>query len=244
MPKLLPASFLAVLALSLAACTNVSWGDGEAVEGSGTSSSRTVEVSGIRSVSLATPGTLVITQGAAPLVIEGDDNLIDRVQAEVRNGTLQIGTERGVSLRPRSDLRYTVGVDRLEGIEVAGSGRIEARGAQAETVTVEIAGSGGADVADIRAEAVRIRMAGSGGVTVAGQTTRLSVEVAGSGDVEASDLAADQAEVEIAGSGDVTLRAEKTLDAQIMGSGDVRYAGSPEVSRQVMGSGSVTRADG
>ena len=229
--------------MSLAACINVSWGDGEPVEGSGTVDTRTVDVSDVRTVRFATPGTLVIERGASPLEIEGDDNVIARVVAEVRgDGQLVIEAEDGYSLRPEAPLRYRVGVDGLEGIEVAGSGRVEARGAEADEFTVEIAGSGGADVSDVRADAVRVAVAGSGDVALAGRTGWLAVEIAGSGDIDAVELAADEAEVNIAGSGDVALRAEKTLDVSVAGSGDVRYYGSPEVSRSIMGSGDVMRA--
>ncbi|WP_420455350.1 head GIN domain-containing protein [Rubrivirga sp.] len=232
-----------VASLALAGCFNVSWGEGERVEGSGTSATRTVDVAGVRSVSLATPGTLVVTDGAVPLVIEGDDNLIDRIEAEVRDGELVVAAERGVSLRPQAPLRFTVGVDRLEGVRIAGSGRVEATRAQADALTLAIAGSGALDVSGVRADAVTVSVAGSGDVTVAGRAGRLAVEIAGSGDVDAVGLQADQAEVQIAGAGDVTLWAEKALDVEIMGAGDVRYAGSPEVTRSVMGAGEITRVE-
>ena len=233
---------LLVLAVLVAGCFNVSWGDGEPVDGDGTSGRRTVEADGVRRVHLGAPGTLVIERGAAPLVMGGDQNLLDQLLVDVDDGELSIETPSGASFRPQVPLVYRIGIDRLEGVAIAGSGRVEATGAEADAFALEMAGSGGAVVRDLRTARVSVEIAGSGDVTLAGQTGALTVEIAGSGDVDAADLDAETAEVDVAGAGDVVLRAAKTLDVSIMGAGDVRYYGSPEVSRQVMGAGDVSRA--
>ena len=237
--------FLATLVVSLAftaaGCFDVSWGDREPLEGSGTAGSRTVEADGVREVHLAAPGTLVLEPGGGPLVIEGDDNIVERLAVEVEGGELSIAQPRGVTLRPDRPLRYRVGVGRLESVEIAGTGRVEGTGLEADDLEVEIAGSGAVDLGDLQASEVSVSMAGSGDVRLSGKAARLEVEIAGAGDVDAAGLASDEAEVEIAGAGDVTLRAARSLDVQIMGAGDVRYFGSPSVSRRVMGAGDVSR---
>ena len=232
-----------VLVVLTAGCFNVSLDGGEPVDGSGTSGSRTVEADGVRGVRLAAPGTLVITRGAAPLVVEGDANLVERLEVEVDGESLSIGVPRGQSFRPDLPLRYRVGVERLSDLEIAGSGRVEASDVETDDLEIEVAGSGALQVTGLRAEEVEVRVAGSGDAELSGKAGRLEVEIAGSGDVDAAGLAVDDGAVSIAGSGDVTVRASETLDVQIMGSGDVRYYGSPEVSQSVMGSGDVARAD-
>ena len=214
----------AFLAVALVASGCFTWTSGDPVDGSGDRATRTVDVDGVRSVRLALPGELVVERGAAPLVIEGDDNLVGRVEAEVEDGALAVRAPEGVRLRPDRPFRFRVGVDRLEGLAIAGSG--------------------GARASDVAADVLEVSIAGSGDVTLDGRVGRLAVRIAGSGDVDAADLAADEAEVRISGSGDVELRAEKTLDVRISGSGDVRYHGSAEVSRRVSGSGDVERAGG
>ncbi|MEM1055612.1 MAG: head GIN domain-containing protein [Bacteroidota bacterium] len=236
-----PALTLSVFVL-LSGCFNVSWNGSERIEGSGTSASRTETADGVRAVELEAPGTLVVERGAADLVIEGDDNLIERLRVRTDGGTLKIETPDGESFRPDVPLRYRVGIDQLERVEIAGSGRVEAEGSEVETLDLEVAGPGEAEVSGVRAERVSVSIAGAGDVTISGQSDRLVVEVAGAGDVDAEDLAAAEAEVSIAGAGDVTLRADKSLDVEIVGSGDVRYYGSPNVSRSIAGSGDIERA--
>ncbi|WP_412069854.1 head GIN domain-containing protein [Rubrivirga sp. IMCC43871] len=235
-------TFLAALAIAaLAGCFNVGW-SGSTVEGSGVSGSRTVDVSGIDGVRLAVPGVLVVTPGAAPLRIEGDDNVVEALVVDVDGGVLTLRAPRGESFQTDLDLRMTVGADRLESLDIAGSGRIEADGVRSETVAVSIGGSGDVSMMGLEAASLEVSVAGSGGVVVGGTAERVSVDIAGSGDVDAGALAAADVEVAVAGSGDVTVRAAKSLDVSVMGSGDVRYYGSPEVSQSIMGSGDVVRA--
>ena len=232
-------ALVAPLALAaLAGCLGSEWG-GSAVEGSGVAGSRTVEVAGAEAVRLSVPGELTVTRGAAPLQIEGDDNLVERLEAEVGGTVLVVRAPRGESFRPERPLRMTVGIESLRGVEVAGSGSVVARGVRTDELAVSIGGSGDVRASGLEAGAVSVNIGGSGSVTLDGRADRLAVNVAGSGDVEAEGLAVSDAEVSIAGSGDVTVSPAARLDVSIMGSGDVRYAGSPEVTQSVMGSGDV-----
>jgi hypothetical protein len=215
----------------------------QTVEGSGVSAVRTERADGVRRVALGAPGTLVVEVGrASDLRIEGDDNLVERLVVERENGTLRIRTPRNTNFDPALPLRYHVGVAALEGVSVAGSGRVEADGGSGGTFEVEVAGSGDAVVSGVRADAVALSRAGSGDAAVGGATGAVSVDIAGSGNADAGRLAARSATVSIAGSGDVTLRVSDRLDVEIAGSGDVRYYGDPEVHRAVAGSGDVERA--
>ena len=237
-------SVLAVALASLVAgCFNVGW-SGPALEGSGVAGSRTVDVDPFEGVALGVPGVLTVTSGAAPLRVEGDDNLVEALVAEVEDGVLRLRAPRGESFRPELDFRMTVGADRLASVAVSGTGRVEADRAAADRVEVSVGGSGEADLAGIDAQAVGVSVAGSGEVVLGGRAESLEVEVAGSGDVDAAALDAGDAAVSVAGSGDVTVRASKALSVSVAGSGDVRYYGSPEVSTSIAGSGDVVRLDG
>ena len=215
----------------------------QTVEGSGVRGTRTESARGVEHVALAAPGTLVVEVGrAGDLQIEGDDNLVERLVVERAGGRLTIRTPRNTNFRPDLPLRYRLHVASLDGVSLAGSGRIEAAGIEADDFEVEVAGSGTVVLGGLRASAVEVDIAGAGNAVLDGTADAVEVSIAGSGDAEAGDLAARRATVSIAGSGDVTLRASDRLDVSIAGSGDVRYYGSPRVDRSVMGSGDVERA--
>jgi hypothetical protein len=216
---------------------------GQTVEGSGVRGTRAEPARGITRVSLGAPGTLVVEVGReGDLQIEGDANLVERLVVEREGDALVIRTPRRANFRPDLPLRYRLRVASLEGVSVAGSGRIEAAGVSAAAFDVSVAGSGEAVIGRLDARTVTVSVAGSGDAVLGGTADDIEVSIAGSGNAEAGDLAARRADVSIAGSGDATVHARDRLDVSIVGSGDVRYRGNPTVNRSVMGSGDVARA--
>ncbi len=241
---LLVLSAIPLLAVGWAGCVEVNMGPSETVEGSGEAATRTHDADGVRYVSFAVPGELVITVGGKPgLRVEGDANLLDRLDIDVNGDELDIKPERGVRLRPNLPLRFALTVETLEGLDVAGSGEVRADGAEADQFELNLAGSGEVEMKALRGREVEVSTAGSGEITLSGEAERLEINIAGSGDVDAAELAVRAAEVSIAGSGDAAVRASDRLEVNVFGSGDVLYYGDPSVERSVMGSGDVTRAD-
>lgn len=237
--------FLPVLLFVLvgATCSAPLNGD-RRVAGSGEVETRSEKVRGVSRVSLAVPGSLTIEVGAeAPLEIEGDDNIVDQIEVTREGDHLTIERRDGVTIQPQAPLRFRIGVPSLAALDLAGSGRIETKGAvRGESFAASMAGSGTIRVAEVDVETVSVNVAGSGDVVLGGRTDRLDLHIAGSGDVELGDLAAETAAINIAGSGDANVSVASRIEASILGSGDVTYSGSPEVETSSMGSGSITRA--
>jgi hypothetical protein len=133
------------LALTVTAVIGCSVTDNSlSVEGSGTAASEERAPGEFSSVRFALPGVLVLEQGAPALVlVEGDDNILEHVNTEVRQGTLRIGSG-STRLRPRTALRVVVRAPEFEAIESAGSGIVEAAGLRGAGLTLSVAGSGDA----------------------------------------------------------------------------------------------------
>jgi hypothetical protein len=177
-------------------------------------------------VSLSAPVDVHVTQGDAhALVLEGDAEVLARIETVVENGRLKIRTVKG---------QHNWNVNR----------KITARVTARRIEALAIAGSGDITAPSITGEALKLSIAGSGDVRVGGKVEGLTASIAGSGDIKASELDAQKVKVSIAGSGDVTVRARQALSVNVSGSGDVRYYGDPTVEKSIMGSGSVRRAGG
>jgi hypothetical protein len=154
--------------------------------------------------------------------VRAGEKVIDDVATEVRDGTLRVTFDH--SGWGGNDIVVEASVPKLEGIDVSGSGDIEADGIDAETFVVSSGGS-----ADL---------------VLTGTVDALDVEVDGSGNADLADLVARAARVKVRGSGDADVRADERLDVDVDGSGSVRYHGDPQLSQRVDGSGDVSRADG
>jgi hypothetical protein len=175
-------------------------------------------------VGVSAPIDVHVTQGDAhALVLEGDPEVLARIETVVENGRLKIRTVKGLQgWNAHRKITARVTARRIEALAVAGSGDISAP--------------------SITGEALKVSIAGSGDIRVGGKVGGLTASIAGSGDIRASELEAQNVKVTIAGSGDATVRARQALSVNVSGSGDVRYYGDPTVEKAIMGSGSVRRA--
>ena len=195
-------------------------GTGGGTAGSGTISTESRPVAGVKAVELDVAGVLTIDQtGAESLTIEADDNILPKLTSDVVDGTLVLGVKHDETISPRKPIKYTLTVATLNGIEANGSTTVTASGLSTDRLNVAISGVGH--------------------MTVAGSAGSQAVTISGSGQYQAATLASHSASVDISGSGTVVVRVDTTLDVHIAGSGTVTYLGHPEVTQAVTGAGTV-----
>lgn len=181
------------------------------------------------------------------LRLEGDQEGIDELITEVKNGTLNIRPKRtnfnNWFGRSNSKITAYITVKKLTSLAMAGSGSIEVENTvNADEFNAAISGSGNIKAA-INAKSLAAAISGSGKLSFSGKAKKSDVAISGSGSFAGSSLTSDEVNAHISGSGNVYIRAEKTINAAIGGSGNVNYTGNPEVTKSIGGSGKVRKAD-
>jgi hypothetical protein len=229
--------------VSIAAVVLVAGCSLNAIEGSGVVDVEMRDVSGFDRVALSHTGNVVLRQGDSEgLSVRADDNLMQYIETEVRNGTLHIGVSPRAAtavLRPTVPITFDVTFKELAGLSVSGSGSFELGDLETPYFEMAVSGSGDIGIAELTAEEVRTTISGSGDISIGGSVARQSVEVSGSGRYMGQDLAAGDSRIQISGSGLVVFEAVERLDVSITGSGTVRYFGSPAVKESISGSGTL-----
>lgn len=209
------------------------------ISGSGTLITESRDVNGFDQVTLEGSGEVILTQGdTESLTVETDDNLMQYVSTEVRDGTLYLDlrNEQFTHIGP-TQLIFRLDVKEIVGLNVLGSGSIEADSLTTDRLSFDIVGVGDVLVDSLQAGELQIHIGGSGNLELAGTATEQDINIGGSGRVLAPDLRSEVVNVRTGGSGDATVWASNTLDARIAGSGKVNYYGSPSVSSSITGSG-------
>ncbi len=210
----------AAMAVALAACGG-SDGDGhglDGIEGSGIVVQDAREVPAFHGVRLEGVGQVRLASAAEQSVmVEADDNVVDRVRTEVVDGVLTVGLAPG-SYR-NITLVIHVAAPALDRLELSGAGRMEGN-----------AGS----VGDLS-----VRLDGSGEMVLAGAAERATVDLTGAGSIHAYELGTGRCSVTLEGAGSVEVTVSEHLDAAVTGVGSVRYDGAPTVDQSVTGLGSV-----
>lgn len=178
------------------------------------------------------------------LTLKGEENLLEYIKTEVKNGELVIKTEKGVNLQPsswKSGIKITVPVEEIQAVRLSGSGDVVSKTTlKSDEFKASIAGSGDVDL-NIEAENLKASISGSGDMELVGKATNLEVSVSGSGDIKAYDLVADNVEAQVSGSADLKITANKMIKARVSGSGDITYKGNPEkIDTKSSGSGDIS----
>ncbi len=159
--------------------------------------------------------------------VEGDQELIDKLDLEVKNQSLKIKNKREKGNRWGSSnyknrLTFYITIPEIHSIGISGSGDLTMKDA-------------------FTSEEMNIGISGSGDIVLVGSSETLNIGISGSGDIDGAKWMSENCDIGISGSGDVEVGAEEQLNVAISGSGDVVYHGNPETSMSVMGSGEVKR---
>ena len=237
-----------VLALASLACSGltISLGDNNNQEnsiqivGSGESITETREIGSFSRISFNSIGELNITQGDdVSLVVQAEENIMPRIITEVRNDTLYIDMERGISFDVNQPITFTLVVTDLNEINMNGLGSIEMPALQTNTLTVEVNGAGGVEINNLAAERLEATLSGLGSVEISGEVDSQTVRIPGSGNFDGENLRSRSANVTISGLGTANIWVLEQLDVEISGAGSVNYYGSPSVQQELDGLGRV-----
>jgi hypothetical protein len=177
------------------------------IVGSGKQVTEPRNVSGLNAVEVKGSGELTVEQtGMESLTITAEDNLLPYLTSDVSGGRLMLGTKENAGISSSSPVLYKLTVKNLDEITLGGSGAVNGKG--------------------LNADSLKIVIGGSGSMTVEGTAARTEVLLAGSGSYRDDGLQSKDVKIKIMGSGRAVLAASEKLDVTIVGSGSVRYVGN------------------
>ena len=178
------------------------------------------------------------------ITLKGEENLLEYIETEVKNGKLTIKKEKGVNLRSsnwKGGIVVTIPIEEISAISLAGSGDVISRTTiKTERFKASLAGSGDVTLS-VEASDFEASLSGSGDMEFEGSATNFKVSVAGSGDIDAFGLNAEFVEANVAGSADLNVTANQAIKARVSGSGDITYKGNPtKIDSKTSGAGDIS----
>lgn len=182
------------------------------------------------------------------LRLEGDQEAIDELTTEVKDGTLTIRPKRSQWkdwFKKFSNAKVTayITAKKLTNLAISGSGSIDVEQAiNSDSFNTAISGSGNIK-ATVNTQNFQSSISGSGGLNISGKAKKAEIAISGSGNFSGRDFSADNVEAHVSGSGSMYIGAKESLTAAISGSGNITYTGNPTVKKAVAGSGKVRKAD-
>lgn len=237
---------LALASLSLSLPASAQWGN-HRVKGNGVETSEKRQVGPYDEISVSHVIHATLVPGAeGELLLEGEENLLEHIVAEVSGNRLTLKAEKGYQLEPSrgsEGIRIRVPVTDLHALHVSGAAHITGKGSF-KFADLEIDGSGAGEM-DLEFEAsnLEVEVSGACDITLRGAAETLAIRSSGASDLKAYNLQARSAEVRLSGSADVELSVSEALEAEVSGAGDLRYRGNPEkLKSRASGAGSIHKS--
>ncbi len=172
-----------------------------------------------------------------------DENIIEYVKTDVKNGALVIKTE--ANLRKYKELIVNIYTPDFHKLDVSGACDLWVKG-DFKSETLSISGSGACNIyADnINAKNVVIKASGATDMTVGGKCDDLKIHSSGSSDVMAKKLSTHTASVHASGASDISVMADGKIHGGLSGSSDLEYYGKPSaVEVSTSGASDVSKGE-
>jgi hypothetical protein len=215
MKKLL--ALLALLLLLVAGCHH---GMRSEVTGSGKREMQKRDVAPFTSIT--TEGAFnieVVCQKDLSLEVEGDDNVLPFVSSEVSGNVLRLKNTKSYSVN--EPITFRISVPNIEGISVAGAGKIQISGMNNEKFEID---SEGAPI-----------------INISGTTKTIDIDTNGAAKIDTHNLRSSRAIVDSKGVSKVDLGVSDQLDVTVSGPSQVTYKGDPVVNKTIHGPGKVEK---
>jgi len=177
------------------------------------------------------------------LTIYTDENLMEEIITEVKDGTLIIRNKKKSYLKPSNNksIKIKIPLVALKSAKLSGSGKIHREEVlSSKSLNAQLSGSGKI-LLSLATEEVSTQLSGSGKIHLKGTSAYVDAKLSGSGSIRLQELQSKDAKANLAGSGSIYLRCTDNLNATVAGSGRIRYFGEPtgKIHTKVAGSGSI-----
>lgn len=213
----------------------------------------TRDVQNFNRVDLRSFGTVEIVQGESEsLTIEADQELLPKIQTEVRDGTLIVDIGRdwlekifsGLLILGDQRVHYHLKVKDIQTLRLSGRFEAHSEAIRADRLALAISGSGKIRIDSLQTGKLDVDVSGHGSLDLSGQAVEQDIQISGSGEYHALDLQSGKAGVRISGSGEAEVWTTDKLEVRISGAGKVLYRGRPSISQSISGAGRIQQQEG
>lgn len=186
----------------------------------------------------ASEGLMVYVTQASDfnIEVEADDNIIDLIATDIKNGKLRIHARENignatkkiyVSLPEVTALKSSSG-SHLQVESIVSSNRLEVDGSSGALIELELS------VNDLEIDA-----SSGANLTISGNAEHAEVDVSSGGNINAKDLNTKSCNADANRGGNVKIQVSEALTANASSGGNIAYSGNPKVQNKKSLSGSV-----
>ncbi|GHT13654.1 hypothetical protein FACS189415_1600 [Bacteroidia bacterium] len=164
------------------------------------------------------------------LLINGDNNLIDKVRYKIKDGCLYLSNERGYRFRSNNNLIIRLQIPHLSGIKTNAIGNVSINNAfTGDKFEIELDGAGKFQADSLYVKSLTASSEGIGSMVLAGKAAKATLRVEGAGQVDALELLSDSVFANVDGIGSIKCNPVEYLKGNLNGVGKITYKEEPKV---------------
>ncbi|MEJ8802557.1 head GIN domain-containing protein [Pontibacter sp. H249] len=210
------------------------------LRGNGNMQTQDRKVSGFTGIDVSGGFAVEITQGSKESVrLEAEENLLDNIRTEVRNGVLHIYNDK--SLSSTKGMKAYITIKELNKVDISGGVKVEGKSTfKTNTMTLDMSGGSKVNLA-IDTKQLKSDLSGASKVILTGKADELRMEMSGASNVDASELVASDVRVGASGASKIKVHANKTLHIDASGASAVYYKGTPSITSETSAAAKISR---
>lgn len=261
MKRFLIVATAVAVALAAAGCSG-STVFGKKIKGSGVLQTRSIGVEAFHTLKASRGVHVVIAGSGDSLVIRADDNVLDYVVTQVKNGVLRIGIDEAINALHHAQVEVTVpGNGGIRCLKASGAasivsdelleadGNMELTASSAGSVRAAVrarecriqATSSGSVCTKLQAQTCEVKASSSGRVRMKGSCTDCSMHASSAGRIDAGEFTVQDCEARASSAGSISVHCERSLRARASSAGSISYAGEAAADFTNSSGGSVTK---
>jgi hypothetical protein len=229
-------TLITLLILFLASCNYL-----KPVQGNGRITKTDKELSSeFNTVEIDGAFDLFLSQGSVPqLSIETDENLVQYIDAKVKNHKLIIKNKRNIG--PSNDINIYLTINTIKQMNLAGAVVVKSTGKiNFDSFGMKLFGASNVTM-DMNCVDLKLECNGSTTLRLSGAASDATIGVDGACDIANDQLIVDNMKLDVEGGAKVKVNVLTKLDVKVNGAAEVNYLGSPEVHKEIKGAGSVEK---
>jgi phage shock protein PspC (stress-responsive transcriptional regulator) len=218
----------------------------EEIYGDGNVIDRTETLSPVHSIEINNSlfADIQIEQGDNSLVINGDANIVDKIDVREVDGKLILQTKDNHSIHYANPLTIKLKTSiPIKEIEAGGVSRINLTSSlQASEVELDVSGAAHLNVHGINTSHLEADADGAGEISIFGNAQFAKLNVSGVAKIFAYDLLADDVSAEAIGAGLIECSPLKTLKGKAIGVSRIVYKNNPvHTQKHILGLGKIEK---
>ncbi|MCM4173365.1 DUF2807 domain-containing protein [Arenibacter sp. TNZ] len=181
-----------------------------------------------------------VTQGNDfQIVVEADQNVIDLIGTDVKNGTLRIHAIENIG---RATKKVYVTLPVITALETSsGAALITQNAIRAQNIELSASSGSRLQIEDLKAEKVTADSSSGADIKVVGETETLYSNASSGSGIKAENLITSKCHASASSGAGITVNVSESLIAEASSGGDIRYTGAAKVEHKKSSSGSVSK---